>query len=120
MSRDYKLYLRDILAAIQNIERFTAGVDEETFSADELRLHSVLYNLMVIGEAVKSLPDEMRARVPEVPWRDIKRFRDKLVHHYFSIKTSIVWQIIQEDLATLKTAAETLLTNLEEESDGEE
>lgn len=109
MPRDYELYLNDIQTAIQNIERFTALLDEAAFTTDEIRLHSTLYNLMVIGEAVKNLPDDMQAKVPAVPWRDIERFRDKLVHHYFSIKPTIVWQIVQEDLPILKAAVEELL-----------
>ena len=98
MPRASDLYLNDILAAIENIGGFTDGIDESAFINDKLRLHSSLYNLMVIGEAVKSLPDELQAQVPDVSWRDIERFRDKLVHHYFSIRPTIVWQIIQEDL----------------------
>lgn len=121
MPRPSELYLNDIRTAIQNIETFTADIDEATFIKDEMRLHSTLYNLMVIGEAVKKLPDDIQARVSAVPWRDIERFRDKLVHHYFTIQPSIVWQILQEDLPPLKTAVDTLLNELkDEEENGEE
>lgn len=120
MPRASELYLNDIQTAIQNIERFTAGMDEAAFATDEMRLHSTLYNLMVIGEAVKNLPDDMQAKVPVVPWRDIERFRDKLVHHYFSIKPAIVWQIFQEDLPLLKTAVGKLLQEAKDKDDGEE
>ena len=117
MPRVTELYLLDIQKAIGNIVRFTEGLDEATFAADEIRLHSTLYNLMIVGEAVKNLPDELQAKVPAVPWRDIERFRDKLVHHYFSIKPSIVWQIIQEDLPVLKPAIEKLLQEFRDEDD---
>jgi uncharacterized protein with HEPN domain len=91
MPRDSKLYLSDIVTAIENISRFTNGLDETAFIHDEMRLHSTLYNLMIIGEAVKNLPEGMQAKIADVPWRDIERFRDKLVHHYFSIRPTIVW-----------------------------
>ncbi len=120
MPRDSKLYLNDIKTGIQNIERFILGLDETTFTEDEMRLHSVLFNLMIIGEAIKNLPDDMQASVPAVPWRDIKRFRDKLVHHYFSIEPAIVWQIIREDLPILKTAIEKLLQETKYNDDGEQ
>jgi uncharacterized protein with HEPN domain len=119
MPRGSELYLNDIHTAIQTIERFTSGLDESAFTTDEIRLHGTLYNLIVIGEAVKNLPDEVQAKVPAVPWRDIQRFRDKLVHHYFSIKPSVVWQVIQEDLPVLKTAIEQLLQEIKDNDDGQ-
>jgi uncharacterized protein with HEPN domain len=119
MPRGSELYLNDIQEAIQNIDRFIAGLNETEFVTDKLRLHSTLYNLVVIGEAVKNLPDEMQARVPAVPWRDIERFRDKLVYHYFSIKLAVVWQIVQEDLPILKTAVKALLQDLKDDANGE-
>ncbi len=119
MPRGSELYLNDIHIAVQTIERFTSGLDESAFTTDEIRLHGTLYNLMVIGEAVKNLPDEVQAKAPAVPWRDIQRFRDKLVHHYFSIKPSVVWQIIQEDLPVLKTAIEQLLQEIKDNDDGQ-
>jgi uncharacterized protein with HEPN domain len=109
MPRGSEQYLKDILSAIQAVGRFTDGLDEAGFLADELRQHGTLYDLMVVGEAVKRLPDELQAQVPSVPWREIERFRDKLVHHYFSIRPEIVWQIVQEDLPVLRAAVETLL-----------
>lgn len=120
MPRATNLYLRDIRTAIRSIDRFTSGLDEAAFAGDEMRLHGTLYNLMIIGEAVKNLPDELQSKIPLVPWRDIERFRDKLVHHYFSIKPTIVWQIIQEDLPALRTAVETLLQADDSESDDEQ
>lgn len=57
MSRTTRLYLNDILKAADKIARFVELLDVETFKADELRSDSVLYNLMIIGEAVKSLPN---------------------------------------------------------------
>jgi uncharacterized protein with HEPN domain len=119
MPRGSELYLNDIHIAVQTIERFTSGLDESAFTTDEIRLHGTLYNLIVIGEAVKNLPDEVQAKVPAVPWRDIQRFRDKLVHHYFSIKPSVVWQVIQEDLPVLKTAIEQLLQEIKDNDDGQ-
>lgn len=46
---------------------------------------------MIIGEAVKSLPEDMKSE--GVRWRDIARFRDRVVHHYFGTNLDIVWEI---------------------------
>lgn len=109
MLRDYSLYLQDILTAIETIERFIAGLDVNRFAQDELRLHGVLYNMMTIGEAVKNLPADVQSQAPFIRWNDIARFRDKLVHHYFTIKPHLIWQFIHEDFPSLKTATQALL-----------
>jgi uncharacterized protein with HEPN domain len=60
--RDYTLYLKDILAAIESIERFTAGMDLDAFQADDKTTSAVIRKLEIIGEAVKQIPDEIRQR----------------------------------------------------------
>lgn len=90
----------------------------EDFKADALRADAVLFNLMTIGEAVKNIPDEVRQRSPEIRWRDISRFRDRVVHHYFSLDLDIVWEIVTQHLAPLKSFADQLLSEIKaEESD---
>ena len=76
MSRDWRLYLEDIERACEKVGRFTQGCDFESFVADERTYDAVLRNLEVIGEAAKRVPDNVRAQMPEVPWRAIAGFRD--------------------------------------------
>lgn len=54
-------------------------IDVEQFKADDMRVDGVLHNLMTVGEAVKNIPDDMREQAPNVRWRDIGRFRDRVV-----------------------------------------
>jgi uncharacterized protein with HEPN domain len=63
--RDCTLYLKDILAAINSIERFTAGMDSETFQVDDKTTSAVMRKLEVIGEAVKHIPDEIPRGIPK-------------------------------------------------------
>lgn len=109
MSRDSELYLRDILTAVERIEAYIKDIDQPTFEADSMRVDSVLFNLMTIGEAVKNIPDELRDQHPEVRWRDIGRFRDRVVHHYFGLDMNIVWEIITVHFSPLKAAVTRLL-----------
>lgn len=55
MSRIYELYLRDVSAAAERIRHYLQGVDEAAFKHDELRIDALLFNLMIIGEAVKNI-----------------------------------------------------------------
>jgi len=52
----------------------------------------VLQKLMIIGEAAASLPVELCERYPHLPWADIRDFRNRLVHGYFSVDWDIVWE----------------------------
>jgi uncharacterized protein with HEPN domain len=66
-------------------------------------------NLEVIGEAVKRLPLEMRAKSPEVPWQDIAGLRDILIHEYEGLDFAIVWDIAINEVPLLHRAVSSLL-----------
>lgn len=59
-------------------------------------------NLEVIGEAVKNLPDEARARHPEIEWRKIASLRDMLIHAYFDVDLEIVWDVVTNKIPDLQ------------------
>ena len=89
------LLLKDILVALDRIESYTGGMEYETFAADEKTANAVIYNFLVIGEAVKLLPPSVTSDHPEVPWRQIAGMRDKLTHAYFSIDYELVWKTVK-------------------------
>ena len=76
MSQDYRLYLEDILEAVQKIESYTEGLSFQQFIQDEMRLDAVLRNLEIIGEATKNLPLNLREKYPQIDWRKIAGLRD--------------------------------------------
>ena len=102
MSRDYKVYLEDILEAIGKITTYTAGLSADSFAADNKTLDAVLRNLEVIGEAVKCIPDEVRSRHRHVEWKKMAGLRDILIHHYFGIDAEIIWDVVQNKLPELE------------------
>ncbi len=115
MSRDYRLYLQDILQAIQKINRFVQDIDLDTFRSDAMRLDSTLFNLMTIGEAAKNIPPEIRDLMPEIEWSLIARFRDFVVHHYWDLRLPKVWDIVHSDLPELAGQVEELLKRLDDQ-----
>ena len=117
MSRNDELYLNDILKAIDRIERYTSDLDQDTFKSNDLCVDGVLFNLMTVGEAVKHIPDNWRRRYPTVRWRDIGRFRDRVVHHYFGLDLDIVWEIVTVHIPPLYTAITQLRHELHDDSE---
>jgi uncharacterized protein with HEPN domain len=100
--RPEKLYLTDIVAAAQSIEKFLTDQDFEEFERNEMMNSAVLQKLTVIGEAAARLPKEFTNRYPEVPWLDIVGFRNIAVHEYFAVRWDIVWVAATEEVPLLR------------------
>jgi uncharacterized protein with HEPN domain len=109
MSRDYKVYLEDILEAIGKIRVYTAGLSFSTFTADSKTLDAVVRNLEIIGEAVRGVPELVRSKHPEVDWKRITGLRNILIHEYFGVDAEIVWDIAQSKLDILESTARDML-----------
>lgn len=88
--RDYRDYLRDMVAYARKAEAFAAGMDLHQFRADERTIMAVVRALEIIGEAAKKIPKSFRNRHPEVPWEDAAGMRDVLVHGYFGVDAEVV------------------------------
>ena len=109
MSRDVLLFLEDIEKSCAKIARHTAGVQRDEAFADELKFDGLLFNLHIIGEAVKRLPPELRQRHPDIAWREIAGLRDFVAHVYFALDLDILWDAIQEDIPALLTRIREIL-----------
>lgn len=100
--RDAGLFLRDIPDSISAIESFLEGIDREEFAADRKTFSATIRELEIIGEASGKIPDRIKSRYADVPWRMLKDFRNVLAHHYFGINVDIIWDIVQRKLPDLK------------------
>jgi len=109
MSSDDGAWLLDMLLACEKIERFTRGLDGAAFLGDELRQEAILRQLTILGEAAKNVSSEFRAAHAEIPWQDMARFRDLVVHRYRRLQLARVWEIVTEDVAALKRKLEPLV-----------
>ena len=101
-TRTYADYLGDILDAVDKVEQFTRGMDFEQFVSDARTNFAVIRALEVIGEAAKNIPAVIRERYPDIPWREMARIRDKLIHDYFGVDLRVVWRTAHEDVPPLR------------------
>ena len=109
MPRDYRVCLEDILQCIERVRDYTTGLTCDGLLSDRRTLDAVVCNLEVIGEAVKSLPDDVRAEHPEAEWQKIAGLRDILIHQYFGIDVEIIWDVIQNKLPGLERLVKEML-----------
>ena len=118
MSRSDAERLRDILAAIEAIDRAEVVGQHYADAPDvaEVALAAIRHRVFTIGEAVKALSAELIGRRPDVPWSDIARMRDLIGHHYYKLDAQIVRATIGEPLALLRTACETIAVELDDEA----
>jgi uncharacterized protein with HEPN domain len=100
MQRD-EVAVQDILNAARLVIEFVEGVEKNTFMEDWKTRSAVLYQLTVIGEAVKRLSKEFRARYSEIPWTLIAGMRDNLIHGYDLIDWDEVWKTSTTDVPDL-------------------
>ena len=101
MPRDSRVYLEDILEATRKIVSYTQNHTKAAFLEDEKTFDAVVRNLEVIGEAVKKLPEDLRAQHPALEWKKMAGLRDILIHEYFGLDTEIVWDIVKNKVPTL-------------------
>lgn len=99
--RDVTAPLRDMLDAAEKALSFSAGLTYEEFAADAKTVFATIRALEVIGEAAKSVPESFRAAHRAVPWIDMTGMRDVLIHDYFGVDLSIVWETLRSDLPKL-------------------
>ena len=116
LERHPRLYLMDILESGAAIQDYVRGVGLAQFMVDRMRTAAVIREFEIIGEAVGKLSEDLKARRPQIPWQNIKDFRNLLIHEYFGVDFEIVWGVIQEELPLLLDAAQTLLHELSEGS----
>lgn len=116
MSRNYLLFLEDIVHSCRKIQDYTEDLSKHKFFEDEKTVDAVLRNLEVIGEAVKNLPQRIRDRHTTINWRKIAGFRDIVAHEYFGIDEDIFWDITDNQVLDLLDKMESIL---QEEKDPE-
>ncbi len=99
--RDYRDYLEDICQATRKALGFVEDVAYDDFSADDKTVYAVVRALEIVGEATKRIPQDVRDRYPQIPWRSMAGIRDKLIHDYVNVSLEVVWRTVREDLPPL-------------------
>jgi uncharacterized protein with HEPN domain len=111
--RDDRDRLRDILEAIERIERYLPE-GYQRFESDELLQTWMVYHIQVIGEATRKLSDRVRKNHPEIPWPPIIAMRNVLAHDYFGLDLHEIWLTVERDIPHLKPKIQEILNRLEE------
>lgn len=107
--RDWRDRIRDILAAIAEIQRFTQDMKYEHFKMDDKCVRAVEMNFIIIGEAANQIPEDVEEKYTTIPWGLMRAMRNRIVHVYFKVDEKLMWDTVQNDLPPLIPELEKLL-----------
>lgn len=110
--RDYRLYLKDILDAMEKIEKFVEDMNFEKFKEDDKTSSAVVKKFEIIGEASKNIPEGIKQKYTQIPWKEMAGMRDKLIHIYFGVNYRLVWTAIKERIPQLKPLIKKILDEI--------
>lgn len=97
--RELLFLLEDMLEAALKIKRYTKEHTYKSFTESDITTDAVVRNFEIIGEAANRVDDEFQLNHPELEWKHLRGFRNRIVHEYFGIDYEIIWTIIENDLS---------------------
>lgn len=98
MNKRNLLRLTDILESMDRINTYINGVEYDSFNSNQMLIDAVIRNLEIIGEASKNVSDEIKSKYPDIPWKKMTALRNLLIHEYFGVDESIIWEIVIKNL----------------------
>ena len=111
-TKNHRLYLEDILEALEKIQRYVKGLNYDTFAKNDMAVDAVIRNLEIIGEAAKNLPEDIKNKNADIPWKRMIGLRNIAVHEYFGVDLSIIWEVVTKNLPETKAKIAELLQSL--------
>jgi len=109
MSDPDRIRLEHMLAAAQEAVQFLSERQQESPAAERMTALAVIKCLEIVGEAASKVSVETRTSLPLIPWADIVGMRNRLIHGYFEVDMSLVWDTAGTDLPPLITVLEAIL-----------
>ena len=108
--------LEHILAAIDRVLRYTKDKTHADLVADDMMYYAVVKNIEIMGEAANMLTQEFIATHPDTPWKMVRGMRNYIVHEYFQIDSTVVWDVVSNNLPELREQVIRYLTDTDWET----
>jgi hypothetical protein len=114
-NRPVRTRLEDLKQAKTKVRQYTAGLTYAEFIRDERTMDAVLRNLEVIGEAARNIPEELRAKYPDVEWHRMIGLRNIISHEYFGVDMQIIWEVANRNVPETEPLVADMLDRLAHE-----
>ncbi len=107
--RDPRQRLHDMMDAITALERSLTEKTLDDYLGDDMLRAATERRIEIISEASRHLPEALKERHPEIPWRQVADIGNILRHGYEIVDHEILWNAATRELAPLKNAVEAML-----------
>ena len=112
MSPEDRNRLRHMIDAARTAQRFLLGRQRSDLDTDDMLRFAVVRAIEIIGEASKKLPEDVKSKQPDIEWRKVTGMRDRLIHDYFGVDYTIVWDVATTKLPDLRKRLQSLLETI--------
>ncbi|MDO8467832.1 MAG: DUF86 domain-containing protein [Nanoarchaeota archaeon] len=107
------IFVKHILDSTNAIKEFSVNLSKEELSSNRLKQNAIVREIEIIGEASKNISNKTKDMHQEVKWKEIVGTRDKMIHHYFGIDITLLWEIIKRDIPILEKQMQNIKEDLD-------
>lgn len=111
--KDDRVLLAHILKEMVFLKKICRGRSSDDLLSDDYFSYAVVRAIEIIGETSKSISPALKARYPEIDWREMAGMRDHVIHRYFEINWNIVWDVVSNEIPILEPKIASMLQNLD-------
>lgn len=95
------IIIQKMLAYALKIIDYTRGMGYEQFKGNPMLIEACVFNLGQMGELAGKVDAEFAEALPDIPWKQLKGLRNRIVHDYEGVNPILIWEIIENDLPAL-------------------
>jgi len=110
MRKDDKTFLHHMLDSAKETVDFVKDHKREGLDTDRKLMLAITKDIEIIGEAASKVSNETQEKLSNIPWSSIIGMRNRLIHAYFDIDKDRIWDTVQDDLPTLITELEKIIS----------
>ncbi|ADY53934.1 protein of unknown function DUF86 [Pseudopedobacter saltans DSM 12145] len=109
MLKDPKEFLKHIRDESLYVISVTRDLSFDAFLEDETLKRAIVRSLEIIGEASKKIPSDFKLQFDAIEWKNMAGMRDRLIHNYFGINYTIVWDVVKNKIPELNKQIASIL-----------
>ena len=113
MSTDrLSVLLLQVRDANEDLDRVLVGVSRATLDEDVTKRFAITFALLMISDLLGKIYErspEFVAAHPDIPWTDMRGFRNRLAHDYFNLNLDVIWVAATESVPALMTTLRPLI-----------